>query len=170
MAVQGVRETIMRIREFGREAERLAAAEIEAAAFQIERDAKRLAPKNFGRLAQSISKQKVGRVGYRITVNEIYGVYMEFGTGVKVKVPTEFAGIASQFRGIRTGTFQQALDSIKLWCRHKGIPEEAAYPILAKILGAGVDPQPFLYPAFKAGEKSLLRNLKALERRLRRRI
>lgn len=170
MAIRGVRETIAQINQFGRDAKKQVNAEIEAVAFQIERDAKRLAPKNFGKLAQSISKQKVSPQLYRITVNEPYGAYMEFGTGAKVRVPDEFKAMADSFRNQRGGTFEDAIESIKIWCRSKGIPEEAAYPILAKILGAGIEPQPYLYPAFKAGEAALERNLKALLQRLNRRI
>lgn len=170
MAVNGMRQVITELRQFGEQAERMVNAEIEAAAFQIEQNAKQLAPKNFGKLAQSISKKKVNDSHYKVTVNEIYGAYMEFGTGAKVKVPNEFKNMAESFRGSRGGTFAQALDAIKVWCRSKGIDEKASYPILAKILGAGVNPQPFLYPAYMKGTRDLLKNLNKLKTRLRRRI
>lgn len=168
MAVQGVRETIAKIKAFGEEAKKKINSETEAIAFQIEGDAKRLAPKNFGKLAQSISKSKVSDAKYKITVNEFYGGYLEFGTGTKVNVPAEFKDMAEGFRGGRGGTFTQGLESIKLWCRAKGIPEEAAYPIFAKILGAGINPQPFLYPAWQKGKKDYLKNLKKVLKNLRR--
>ena len=50
--------------------------------------------------------------------------------------------------GINLDSIKQGLEAIKVWCKAKGIPEEAAYPIFAKILGAGINPQPFLYPAY----------------------
>lgn len=161
--VKGISQTIAKLQAFGKDIEKKIDLELEAIAFQVEADAKKLAPKNFGKLAQSISHKKVKSLIWKVTVNEIYGAYMEFGTGAKVRVPAEFAEMAKSFQGKKgTGTFKDALEAIKVWCRSKGIDEKAAYPILAKILGAGVNPQPFLYPAYKKGEKDLLKNLEKL--------
>lgn len=160
--VRGISQTIAELRKFGKETEKKIDAETQAIAFQIEGDAKKLAPKNFGKLAQSISNNKVEMSRYKVTVNEYYGAYMEFGTGTKVKVPAEFKSIADSFKGQKRGNWRDALESIKAWCRAKGIDEKAAYPILAKILGAGVNPQPFLYPAYVKGKKDYLNNLKRL--------
>jgi HK97 gp10 family phage protein len=169
MAVNGLRQTVTMIRAFGTEAKKKIDNETKAIAFQIEQEAKQKAPKNFGKLAQSISHSKVDDAKYKVTVNELYGAYMEFGTGAKVRVPAEFKSMAESFKGLRIGTFEQALESIKVWCRAKGIDEKAAYPILAKILGAGVNPQPFLYPAYIKGKADYLKNLKNVLRNLRRR-
>lgn len=169
-AFKGIRETIAKLQGFGKDVEKQINADIEATAIQIEGDAKKLAPKNFGKLAQSISHLKVKNLTWKVTVNEIYGAYMEFGTGTKVKVPAEFAKMAKTFQGKGKGTFKQALEAIKVWCKSKGIDEKAAYPILAKILGAGVNPQPFLYPAFKKGEKDLLKNLETMLKKYNKKI
>lgn len=170
MAANGVNETIRKIKAFGDVAVRQINAETQAIAFKIEQDAKQKAPKNFGKLAQSISKVKITDSKYKVTVNELYGAYMEFGTGTKVKVPTEFKTMASSFKGKRQGTYQQGLEAIRVWCRSKGIDEKFAYVIFAKILGAGVNPQPFLYPAYIKGKKDYLNNLKSLLKRLNRRV
>lgn len=162
LQVKGASEVIKELRKYGKDIETRINDETEAIAFQIEADAKQRAPKNFGKLAQSISKSKVSESNYKVTVNEDYGGYMEFGTGVKVNVPMEFKDLAASFKNNKKGTFKQALESIKLWCRSKGIDEKAAYPILAKILGAGVNPQPFLYPAWVKGKKDYLNNLNKL--------
>lgn len=161
--VKGISETIAKLQAFGKDMEKKIDLELEAIAFQVEADAKKMAPKNFGKLAQSISHKKLKNLLWKVTVNEIYGAYMEFGTGAKVRVPSEFADIAKSFQGKKgTGNFKQALESIKVWCRSKGIDEKAAYPILAKILGAGINPRPFLYPAYQKGKKDLLKNLEKL--------
>jgi HK97 gp10 family phage protein len=170
VSVKGINETIKEIRKFGANAEKLVAFETEAIAVQIENDAKRLAPKNFGKLAQSISRKKVKDLLYRVTVNELYGAYMEFGTGAKVVVPAEFKDMANSFKGKKNGTFKQGLEAIKVWCRAKGIDEKAAYPIFAKILGAGVNPQPFLYPAWVKGKRDYLNNLEKILKRLNKKI
>jgi HK97 gp10 family phage protein len=162
-SIKGISETIKELRAFGKDIEKLIDAETNDIANQIESDAKKLAPKNFGKLAQSISSSKVKESNYKITVNEIYGAYMEFGTGTKVRVPAEMQSIASQFKGGgKKGSYKEGLESIKNWCRAKGIDEKFAYVIFAKILGAGVNPQPFLYPAWVKGRKDYLNNLKKL--------
>lgn len=161
-AVKGINETLKELRKYGDKIEREINAETQAIAFQIENDAKTKAPKNFGKLAQSISNSKVKDSQYRITVNELYGAYMEFGTGTKVVVPNEFKEIANSFKGQKIGSFKDGLESIKAWCRAKGIDEKAAYPIFAKILGAGINPQPFLYPSWIKGKNDYLKNLTRL--------
>jgi hypothetical protein len=162
-SIKGIPETIKELRAFGKDIEKLIDAETSDIADQIESDAKKLAPKNFGKLAQSISSSKVKESNYKITVNEIYGAYMEFGTGTKVRVPAEMQSIASQFKGGgKKGSYKEGLEAIKNWCRAKGIDEKFAYVIFAKILGAGVNPQPFLYPAWVKGQKDYFNNLKKL--------
>ena len=170
VTIKGLNSTIAELKAFGEKAEKIINAETQAIAFQIETDAKKLAPKNFGKLAQSISHAKVKPALYKVTVNELYGAYMEFGTGSKVNVPAEFADMANAFKGKKQGTFKQGLEAIKVWCKAKGIPEEAAYPIFAKILGAGVNPRPFLYPAWTKGRKDYQNNLERLLKSLNKKI
>jgi len=170
MEIKDLNSTISELRKFGEKAEKTINAETQAIAYQIEGDAKKLAPKNFGKLAQSISNEKVKPALYKVTVNELYGAYMEFGTGTKVKIPAEFADMANSFKSKKQGTFEQGLEAIKVWCRAKGIPEEAAYPIFAKILGAGVNPQPFLYPAYQKGKADYLKNLESALKKLNKKI
>ena len=174
--IKGLNSTIAELKAFGEKAEKIINAETQSTAFNIEEDAKKRAPKNFGKLAQSIStsqpisdknKSIISRV---ITVNELYGAYMEFGTGSKVNVPAEFADMAATFKGKKQGTFKQGLEAIKVWCKAKGIPVEAAYPIFAKILGAGINPQPFLYPAWVKGKKDYQNNLERVLKSLNKKI
>lgn len=161
-SIKGVDQVIKELRKYGNDMEKLIDAETNDVALQIEADAKRLAPKNFGKLAQSISKEKIKESQYKISTQEMYAGYMEFGTGTKVSIPDEFKDMAATFKGNKTGTYQQGLESIKLWCKAKGIDEKYAWVIFATILGAGVNPQPFLYPAWIKGKKDYLDNLKKL--------
>lgn len=169
-SVKGVSSVIAELQKFGKDVEKIIDVETEAIAFQIEGDAKKLAPKNFGKLAQSISHSKPKPLQRKVTVNELYGAYMEFGTGTKVNVPAEFKEMANSFKGQKTGSFQQGLESIRVWCRAKGIDEKAAYPIFAKILGAGVNPSPFLYPAYIKGKADYTKNLEKLLKSLKKKI
>ena len=168
--IKGLASTIAELRAYGKDIDKMIDAETESIAFQIETDAKKLAPKNFGKLAQSISHLEVKPALYKVTVNELYGAYMEFGTGSKVNVPAEFADMAATFKGKKQGTFKQGLEAIKVWCKAKGIPEAAAYPIFAKILGAGINPQPFLYPAWVKGKNDYQNNLEKMLKRLNKKI
>ena len=168
--IDGISQVISELRSINKEVEKLINYETQAIAFQIENDAKKLAPKNFGKLAQSISNKKIKDSQYKITVNEFYGAYMEFGTGTKVQVPAEFSDIAKSFKGQKSGTFEKGLEAIKVWCRSKGIDEKAAYAIFAKILGAGINPQPFLYPAWIKGKKDYENNLKKLLAKMNKKI
>lgn len=161
-AVKGINQVLKQLRKQGKDIERIIDAETQAIAFQIEKDAKTRAPKNFGKLAQSISTLKVEQSIYKITVNELYGGYMEFGTGTKVRVPAEFKDISASLKGQKQGTYKEGLESIRVWCRAKGIDEKFAYVIFAKILGAGIEPRPFLYPAWVKGKKDYLDNLNKL--------
>lgn len=169
-SIKGIPETIIELRAFGGDIEKIIDAESNDIANQVELDAKKLAPKNFGKLAQSISSSKVKMSNYKITVNEYYGAYMEFGTGAKVSVPSEMTDVAAQFRGGKKGNYKEGLEAIKVWCRAKGIDEKFAYVIFAKILGAGVNPQPFLYPAWKKGKKDYLVNLTKLLKAYKKKI
>lgn len=172
-SVKGINETIKELLNFGANAEKLVAFETENIARQIELDAKDKAPVNFGKLQQSISvAQDIKSKGqiWRVYVNAEYGAYIEFGTGAKVKVPAEFQDIANSFRGKKTGSFEQGLKSITAWCRAKGIDEKKAKWIFLKILGAGINPQPFLYPAYIKGKRDYLNNLEKILKRLNKKI
>lgn len=161
-SIKGVDQVIKELRKYGKDIEVQIDATTNDVAMQIERNAKDLGPKNFGKLAQSISKEKIKESQYRISTQEIYAAYMEFGTGTKVSIPDEFKDMAASFKGKKTGSYKEGLESIKLWCKKKGIDEKYAWVIFSTILGAGVNPQPFLYPAWIKGKKDYLNNLKKL--------
>lgn len=160
-SIKGVDQVIKELRAIGKDMEKLIDAETHDIALQIEGDAKKLAPKNLGKLIQSISSEKVKESHYKVSTNEFYAGYMEFGTGTKVNIPAEFKDMASSFKG-KKGSYAEGLAAIKLWCKQKGIDEKFAWVIFAKILGAGVNPKPFLYPAWIKGKKDYLDNLKKL--------
>lgn len=160
-SIKGVNEVIKELRAIGKDMEKLIDAETNDIAKQIEGDAKKLAPKNFGKLAQSISSEKVKESQYKVSTQEFYAGYMEFGTGTKVNIPAEFKDMAASFKG-KKGSYKEGLANIKDWCKRKGIDEKFAWVIFASILGAGVNPKPFLYPAWIKGKKDYLDNLKKL--------
>jgi HK97 gp10 family phage protein len=160
MEIKGLNTVLANIRKYGKEAEKDIEGVTELVARNIEKNAKNSAPANLGKLGQSIITEKVNKTNYKVVVNAPYGAYMEFGTGTKVSVPSELTAVAAQFKGKKVGNFKTALEDVKQWCRSKGIPEEAAYPILAKIMKVGITPRPFLYPAYLIGKTEYIEKLK----------
>ena len=140
--------------------------EISASALNIQSGAKRLAPVNFGQLRNSIylKEQKVEK-GYVFTVgsNASYAPYVEFGTGGKVSIPRGFEELANGFKGKKGGTFKDMVQALTLWVRRKGIgggkDKSIAYAIAISILRKGMQPQPFLIPAFETEKPNLIQNI-----------
>lgn len=157
---KGLDKVLKELKAFGKEAEQIIEDETKAIAGDITEWAKQLAPKNIGKLQQSIFPAKEREMVYSINVDMDYGAYVEFGTGKKVSVPSELKDVASKFKNRGGGSFEKGLQSIKDWCRQKGIDESAAYPIFMSILNEGIQPQPFLYPSYVKGKKEYLKNLK----------
>jgi len=126
---------------------------------QMAQKAKGLAPVDKGGIAQNIVPVQYGELHYGVVANAIHSGWLEFGTGGKVRIPDELAEDAAEIRTIRGGTFAQGLKNIQEWCRRKGIEEEAAYPIFISILDNGIEPNPFMYPAFVAQKKEFQQEL-----------
>ena len=160
--IKGLTKVLKDLERFGDEAKHKIDNTTFVTSEAIAREAKTLAPKNISSLSLSIASIRVGEADYKVVVGSDYGAYVEFGTGSKVKVPTELQAVASQFKGKKAGTFEQGLRAIKDWCKNKGIPESAAYPIFMSILKKGQEPQPYLYPAFVKGRAQYLKDLKKL--------
>lgn len=135
-------------------------ADIQASADTIAKNARRLAPADEGLLKQSISSEKEGTLSYEVVAQIGYAIFREFGTGNHVSVPSELQEYASQFKGIKGGSWKEFQESIKSWCSRHGIPEEAVYPIMAKIIREGTEPTPFLFPAYFEERKKLLERLR----------
>lgn len=132
------------------QARQLVSEAIEDTTTDIHRAAVSRVPVDTGRLKGSLTPvvltegpQIVGEVG----TNVEYAPYMEFGTRSNARIPAGLESYAAQFKGSRGGgkDFEEAITE---WMRKKGIPEEARFPIMMKLLKVGVRPQPFLFPAF----------------------
>ena len=164
--IKGLTNVLKDLEKFGDEAKKEVDKTTKLTSKEVVAEAKRLAPKNISSLSLSIDFTRIGNSDYKVIVSSPYGAYVEFGTGAKVKVPTELQAVASQFKGKKAGTFEEGLRAIKDWCKNKRIPESAAYPIFMSILKKGQEPQPFLYPAFVKGRKQYLKDLKHLLNRL----
>src|SRR5690606_21598388 len=121
--------------------------EMETASIDIRERAMSRVPINDGYLRNSITIDGKD-LKWIVFVGMEYAGFVEFGTKTKVQVPPEMQEVANQFRNkkLSQGKFKEAIAS---WMSNKGIPKEALYPIMAKIMNIGINPKPFLYPSFK---------------------
>lgn len=161
MKVQGVDKLLKQFDQFGKEGEKIASTGVRDAADNIAGIAKRIVPKNLGAsgLEGTIAPKKITDLSWEVVAGADYAGYVEFGTGAKVVVPKEMQDMANSIRGKKGGDLKQALQSIKDWCRNKGIDERAAWPILMSILDEGLRPRPYLYPAWVQGSSIFVKNL-----------
>jgi len=164
--IKGLDKVLKDLKAFGEDAEIEISGITKETAQQIKADAivnvARVAFNN-GKIGQSIYTQKEGKLNQKIIVGLDYGAYVEFGTGAKVKVPAELQKVASAIRKNNTkGTFKKGLQSIRDWCKKKGIDESVAYPIFMSILNKGLTPRPYFYPAFVKGRETYLKDLEDL--------
>ena len=97
--IKGLTKVLKDLEKFGDEAKKEVDTITKITSMDIVADAKAFAPKNYGKLAQSIIYTKVEDSDYKVVVNASYGAYVEFGTGKSVQVPPELKEIAIQFKG-----------------------------------------------------------------------
>lgn len=167
--IKGLDKLVKDLKSLGKEGEQAIADATRGRAQIIAGDASINAPINYGQLHQSIREIEVDNLNWKIVANATgfapYAAYVEFGTGTKAKVPAELKDVAERFRGGKGGSFKDGLEAIEEWCKRKGLPKEAAYPIFMSILRYGIEPQPYLYPAFVDGRVQYLKDLeKELDR------
>jgi len=159
--IKGFKELEKSLKEFGKEGQAVALDVTFTTATEIEGYAKKAAPKDIGKLAQSIRSIKVeNEVKYKVQANEPYAAFVEFGTGAKVSIPSGWEDIAADFRNKPGGTYEEGLANITRWCQKKGIDVKKAKFIFFLILKNGMAAQPFMYPAFIKGKKTFYKDLK----------
>lgn len=132
MEIKGLNNVLANIRKYGKEAEKDIEGVTELVARNIEKNAKQLAPANFGKLGQSIQAVKDTRLNWKVEAGGViapYAPFVEFGTGGLVDVPNELKDQAIKFKG-------------------KGIKK------------INLRPRPYLYPALLQGRTEYLEKLK----------
>lgn len=137
--------------------------EMEIKAQEVRTKAVQKAPVDTGLVRAGIDVEGKDLRWVIYTVAE-YAGYVEFGTKGKVSIPPEMKEEADKFRGDK-GTYAEFKQAIDEWMRRKGIPEDALWPIMAKIMGQGIEPQPFMWPAFQEGTKGIEKDIDAVIQR-----
>jgi HK97 gp10 family phage protein len=125
-------------------------------------EAVKKAPAAFGKLRQQIGIESSNDYEKKVVSNADYSAYVEFGTGGKVDVPSEWQQIANEAKGKSGKSFEDGLEAIKEWCRLKGKDQAAAYPILISVIRDGQEPRPFMYPAWQKVKEQFKKDIDAI--------
>lgn len=185
--VEGLKDILAKVSSMGKDVVEECALELEAAAYNMNNRALiniktegLIGVSSFLRQGQVV--EKISDYHFEVINKAYYAPFQEFGTGAKVQVPAEWQGMAEEARNsAHHGTFEKFVESIAEWMHIKGIQprtssqaqtsfEEANYKgvawlIAINILHNGLKARPFLYPAFVAERKELIKNLKAVIKR-----
>ena len=133
----------------------------ELSGIKIAAEAKQNVPVYQGRLRASIRPiMSRNKLSTRVWTNVEYAAFVEFGTKSKTQIPAELSDIASKFKSETPANFDDFVDDLKKWCRKRGIPVAAAYPIAVKLTKVGQKANPFLYPAFKKNREKYIEAIK----------
>lgn len=97
--IKGLKKVLKDLSKFGKEAETETDIALSSNASEIAVNARIKAPKDTGKLQQSISFNKKEKLTYTISASVPYAPYMEYGTGGLVDVPEELKDNAIQFKG-----------------------------------------------------------------------
>jgi HK97 gp10 family phage protein len=167
--IKNLNEAFKKFDKMSKEVKKEIKDEVAASALNIQSNAKKLAPVNFGKLRQSIyveeKSKSANQFMYVIGAAAKYAPYIEFGTGGKVSIPSGFADEASKFKGKTGGKFSDLVKALTEWVSKKGIAsgkksKSVAFMIALSIIRKGIRPQPFLIPAFQAEKPKLILKIK----------
>lgn len=176
--ITGLPELLSKFAALGADGAGVANRVLNVTADLIVTDARRNAPAAFGKIRQGIVKSQVADLRVMVAATAPESAFQEFGTGGKVDVPAEMADIAAQFKGASGGGMQAFIISLIDWIKLRGLTNtysvttrkiatkgtadqttQLAWAIAKKILRDGLQPQPFLYPAYLAGTSQLVPKL-----------
>lgn len=154
---------------------------------RVEQAAKQLAPKDESRLAGAIFQQP-GRLSSTIGCSVEYASFLEFGTrryaaAYVSSLPADWQSYAATTKGkTGRGTMDDFIQAIMAWVQRKGIGafktksgnvsqsasshaamQQAAYWIAINILQNGIQPHPYIYPAFEFYRPKLLAELNEIK-------
>lgn len=187
--VEGLDKMIAALDKMAEKVEKQVVLEFNAAALNIQSNAKKNAPVNIGNLRNSIqlvANQENNVLSYTVGTNVSYAPYVEFGTPgteskANLKIPSGYEDFAMQFKGKSQGKFIDMVKALAEWVTKKGITGtysvktqrrtgnknknakqdmSAAYAIAISILRKGLRAQPFLIPAFESEKGKLKTKIK----------
>jgi HK97 gp10 family phage protein len=184
-SINGIDQLSKRLKDMDQKVKDSLAMELRESAMKIQKDAKRNAPVDMGTLRNSIYMDydyQKNKLTYSIGASASYAPYIEFGTGGSVKVDPKYTSYAATFKGKgKGGTLDEFMLALMDWVKRKGITGtysvktqrrtgsrgsrmsedfDVAFAIMLKILKKGINPQPFLLPAYEAEKVNLVKKIK----------
>jgi hypothetical protein len=113
---------------------------------------------------------------WKVSNSSKHAPFIEWGTGKRAKVESEWQQYAAQYKGPYPGTWDEFEQNIKAWMKRQGIAEQkvstdadgsevhinVTYSIMMAILNNGLKARPFLYPAFVKNRRELRKRVKEL--------
>jgi HK97 gp10 family phage protein len=185
-SINGIDKLKERLKAMDQKVKDALAMELRESAMKIQKEAKRNAPVDMGTLRNSIYMDydyQKNKLTYSIGASASYAPYIEFGTGGSVKVPAKYSSYALTFKGksANAGSLDEFMLALMDWVKRKGITGtysvktqrrtgsrgsrmsedfDVAFAIMLKILKKGINPQPFLLPAYEAEKVNLVKKIK----------
>lgn len=174
MKVQGLDRLQALFKKLPVEMRKELSAELENTGREIRDAAKKDAPADERRLAQSISSKKTGSLNVEVVAQTAYAGYLEFGTKSKTVVPTGLESVANGLKGKGDGS-GNPLEAIEKWVTRKGLAgiystktrklsrskksianiKQTAYLIWRHIKKYGIKPQPYFFKQVVPAQKKL---------------
>jgi len=174
LKLTGVQKILNELQNLENDISREVDGELQAGVNKMARDAKTLAPSNFGEIRNSIGTEPAGKLRYSIFANAWHAPYVEFGTRGKVQIPGALSEIAQGIKNRKKrpqDNWDAFVSSILKWGTAKGYIKKGdknhAENIAKRIYKNGISPQPFMWPAFVRNRKKLIDNIKAVVERKR---
>jgi hypothetical protein len=175
--IQGLEKLFALMADLPKRVQKALLVEFRETAREIANNAKKQAPVDTRRLANSISEKPLSgeQFGYEDVVQNSYAAYMEFGTKGNTRVPAGLESYAAQFKG-RSGATGDPLKALEEWVKRKGIAgrfstktrrrlgntvskekenKRVAYLIWRKIMREGVKAKPFFFKQMAPAEAKL---------------
>lgn len=178
--LSGLEKVLKGFKDFPEKIQREIGYEFKAASEEIERIAKRNAPKDQGQLIRAITTKELDLAKYEVVAQNQIAPIMEFGTKSNARVDSEFATYAASFKGMTVNGTGTLKENILAWVKRKKIGQgrggpavrrrrkggeqekefkSIAFLIARKIAREGVKAHPFLMPAFKEVKRGLIKNI-----------
>jgi HK97 gp10 family phage protein len=165
--VIGLDQLQAKIQKATKETQTLVDAELEAAAMNFVRLAKKdLASQggDRGTLLRSITYNKKADLQYTVSANVFYAPFIEFGTKSKFNPYPGTEEFASQYKGVKGSGTLKLIDAIRGWVKRKRIAtgkqvDRVAFLIARSIYKNGISPKPFFFKQITPVRNNLVQNV-----------
>lgn len=133
-----------------------------------------------GTLARGLRQYPTGDLEFDIVSTAPHSPYVNWGTKKRAKIPAKEQSYAAQFKGLKTGSADEALFAITAWVKRKGIRfdsastfksgkrkggnkkltlEQTAYIIFHHLMIHGMRARPFFFEPFDEESPIILKNI-----------